>query len=339
VPISLAAQLLGLTVAVFITSALAIVPLAALIGRSTEQLTIRIGPRLGGLVNATLGNLTELIVGVLLVAAGNFAIVKASLIGSIVGNLLLVLGLSFAAGGLRHKEMRFNAQAAGVQSASLAVAVTGLAIPALLVLTTPKVAGPQREVLSGVVAVVLIVLYLAALVFTQVTHSHLFETEAEVQPARWSLRLALAVLIVSALLVGLESELFVATLEPGLEALHMPPVFVGLILIPLIGNAAEHSTAVFFAVKNRLDATMEIAVGSSVQVAMFVAPVVVFASIVIGNPMDFVFTAFEVGVVFMATLIVALISLDGRTNWLEGVQLLGAYFIVGAGAFFVGSLE
>ena len=159
------------------------------------------------------------------------------------------------------------------------------------------------------------------------------------QPARWSLRLALAVLIVSALLVGLESELFVATLEPGLEALHMPPVFVGLILIPLIGNAAEHSTAVFFAVKNRLDATMEIAVGSSVQVAMFVAPVVVFASIVIGNPMDFVFTAFEVGVVFMATLIVALISLDGRTNWLEGVQLLGAYFIVGAGAFFVGSLE
>jgi Ca2+:H+ antiporter len=189
------------------------------------------------------------------------------------------------------------------------------------------------------VAVVLIVLYGSALAFTQVTHAHLFETEAEEQPARWSLRLAMTILIVSALLVGLESELLVSTLEPALHALRMPEVFVGLIVIPLIGNAAEHSTAVFFAVKNRVDATMEIAVGSSVQVAMFVAPVVVFASLLLGNPMDFVFTAFEVGIVFMATLIVALISLDGRSNWLEGVQLLGAYLIVGAGAFFVGGID
>jgi Ca2+:H+ antiporter len=338
VPISVAADLLGMTVAVFITSALAIVPLAAMIGRSTEQVAIRVGPRLGGLANATLGNLTELIVGVLLVAAGNFTVVKASLIGSIVGNLLLVLGLSFAAGGARHKVMRFNAQAAGVQSASLALAVTGLVIPALLVLTTPSLGGRDREVVSGIVALVLIVLYGAALAFTQVTHAHLFEAEAQEQPARWSLRLALTILVVSALVVGLESELLVSSLEPALHSLRMPEVFVGLIVIPLIGNAAEHSSAVFFAVKNRLDATMEIAVGSSVQVAMFVAPVVVFASLVIGRPMDFVFTAFEVGIVFMATLIVALISLDGRSNWLEGVQLLGAYFMVAAGAFFIGTL-
>ena len=337
-PISLVADLLGLSVAVFVTSALAIVPLAALIGRSTEQVALRIGPRLGGLANATLGNLTELIVAVLLVAAGNFTVVKASLIGSIVGNLLLVLGLSFAAGGVRHKQMRFNAQAAGVQSASLALAVTGLVIPALLVLTTPKVDAQQREVVSAVVALILIALYGAALAFTQVTHAHLFQVEAEEQPARWSLRWALGVLTVSALIVGVESELLVSTLEPALHALHMPEVFVGLILIPLIGNAAEHSSAVFFAVKNRLDATLEIAVGSSVQVAMFVAPVVVFASILLASPMDFVFTAFEIGIVFMATLIVALISQDGKSDWLEGVQLLGAYVIVGAGAFFVGSL-
>ena len=206
-------------------------------------------------------------------------------------------------------------------------------------ITTPGVGGQQREVVSGTVALVLILLYVAALAFTQVTHAHLFETEAEVQPARWSLRRALILLIAAALLVGLESELFVSTLEPALHALHLPPVFVGLIVIPVIGNAAEHSTAVFFAVKNRLDATMEIAVGSSVQVAMFVAPVVVFASILLAKPMDFVFTPFEVGIAFMATLIVALISQDGRTNWLEGVQLLGAYFMVGAGAFFLGSLE
>jgi Ca2+:H+ antiporter len=339
VPISLAADLLGLSVAVFITSALAIVPLAALIGRATEQAAIRIGPRLGGLVNATLGNLTELIVAVLLVAAGNFAVVKASLIGSIVGNLLLVLGLSFAVGGVRHKQMRFNAVSAGVQSVSLAVAVTGLVIPALLVLTTPKVGNQEREVVSAVVALVLIVLYGSALAFTQVTHAHLFQAEVEEQPARWSLRRALGVLTVSALLVGLESELLVSSLEPALHALHMPELFVGLIVIPIIGNAAEHSSAVFFAVKNRLDATMEIAVGSSVQVAMFVAPVVVFASILIGNPMDFVFNAFEVAIVFMGTLIAGLISQDGRSNWLEGAQLLGAYLIIGAGAFFVGSLQ
>jgi Ca2+:H+ antiporter len=192
---------------------------------------------------------------------------------------------------------------------------------------------------SAIVALVLIVLYGSALAFTQVTHAHLFQAEVEEQPARWSLRRALGVLTVSALLVGLESELLVSTLEPALHALHMPELFVGLILIPIIGNAAEHSSAVFFAVKNRLDATMEIAVGSSVQVAMFVAPVVVFASILIGNPMDFVFNAFEVGIVFMGTLIAGLISQDGRSNWLEGAQLLGAYLIIGAGAFFVGSLQ
>ena len=327
-----------MTVAAFITSALAIVPLAALIGRATEQAAFRIGPRLGGLINATLGNLTELIVAILLVAAGNFAVVKASLIGSIVGNLLLVLGLSYLAGGLRHKQMRFNAEAAGVQSASLALAVTGLVIPAVLVFTTPKVGQQEREVVSAIVALVLIGLYGSALAFTQITHAHLFETESEEQPARWSLRLALIVLTLSALLVGVESEVLVSTLEPALQALHMPEVFVGLILIPVIGNAAEHSSAIFFAVKNRLDATMEIAVGSSVQVAMFVAPVVVFASLLIGRPMDFVFNAFEVGIVFMGTLIVGLISQDGRSNWLEGVQLLGAYLIVGAAAFFVGTL-
>ena len=335
IPVSIVADLAHQTVLVFITAALAIVPLAGLIGRSTEQVAIRLGPRLGGLLNATLGNITELIVAVLLISAGNFAIVKASLIGSIVGNLLLVLGISFAVGGFRHEEQEFSPRAAGVHSTSLLLAVAGLVVPALLILSTPNVGFVEKEVVSGVVAVVLIALYLAALVFTQITHAHLFHApEQEEQPA-WSLRLSLLILAGSAVLVGLESELLVSSLNPAIEALRIPPVFVGLILIPVIGNAAEHSSAVLFAARNRVDVTLEIAVGSSTQIAMFVAPLLVFISLAIGHPMDFVFTAFEVTVVMLATLIVAVISLDGRSNWLEGAQLFGAYVVIAAAAYFV----
>jgi Ca2+:H+ antiporter len=322
-------------VVIFLTSALAIVPLAALIGTATEQLAVRLGPRLGGLLNATLGNLTELIVAVLLVSASEFAVVKATLIGSIVGNLLLVLGLSLAAGGARHEQQTFNAQAANVHSASLLLAVAGLVVPALLVLTTRSLEFTGREVVSGVVAAVLIGLYLAALLFTQVTHAHLFHVPDRAEVATWSLRWALMVLTLSALLVGLESELLVSSLNPALDALGIPVMFVGLILIPVIGNAAEHASAVFFAIRDRVDLTLEIAVGSSTQVAMFVAPVLVFISLAVGKPMDFVFSGFEVAIVGLATLIVAVMSLDGRSNWLEGAQLLGAYLVVAVAAYFV----
>jgi Ca2+:H+ antiporter len=346
VPVSIVAEVLGQPVFVFISSALAIVPLAGLIGRSTEKLAARVGPRLGGLLNATFGNITELIVCVLLIRADNFLIVKASLIGSILGNLLLVLGLSFVAGGFRHKEQKFNARAAGVHSASLLLAVAGLVMPALLVVTTPNVGFVQREVVSGIVAIVLIVLYLAALVFTEITHAHLFETGevkagpggeegGRAQGGQWTMRRSLIVLVAAALLVGLESEFLVGSLTPAIEALRLPPIFVGLIVIPIIGNAAEHSSAVFFAVKNRIDITLEIAVGSSTQVAMFVAPILVFVSLALGHPMDFVFTAFEIAVVSVATLIVALIALEGRSNWLSGFQLVGAYIVIAAAAFFI----
>jgi Ca2+:H+ antiporter len=337
VPVSIVAQLLGQEVLVFITSALAIVPLAGLIGRSTEQVAARVGPRLGGLLNATFGNITELIVCVLLIRADNFLIVKASLIGSILGNLLLVLGLSFVVGGFRHKEQTFSPRAAGVHSASLLLAVAGLLMPALLILTTPDVSFLEREVVSGVVAIVLIVLYLAALVFTGITHAHLFESTVREELATWSMRRALIVLIGSALLVGLESEFLVESLAPGIAALKLPSLFVGLIVIPIIGNAAEHSSAVFFALKNRVDITLEIAVGSSTQVAMFVAPVLVFISLALGHPMDFVFSAFEIAVVSVGTLIVALIALEGRSNWLSGFQLVGAYIVIAAAGFFIKS--
>ena len=337
VPISLAADVLGQTTVVFITSALAIVPLAGLIGRSTDQVARRVGSRLGGLLNATLGNITELIVCIFLINASNFAIVKASLIGSILGNLLLVLGLSFVVGGIHHKEQTFSSRAAGVHSASLLLAVAGLLMPALLILTTPEVGFVEKEVVSSVVAIVLILLYLAALAFTQITHPHLFRAADEPETPTRSLRRSMIVLVASAMLVGVESELLVSSLTPAITALHLPAIFVGLILIPIIGNAAEHASAVYFAARDRVDLTLEIAVGSSTQIALFVAPILVFISLAIGHPMDFVFTAFEIAVVSLATLIVALIVLEGRSNWLSGVQLVGAYIVIGAAAFFIRS--
>jgi Ca2+:H+ antiporter len=192
--------------------------------------------------------------------------------------------------------------------------------------------------MSGVVGAVLIVLYLAALVFTEITHAHLFDTDDhERKAASWSMRRSVIVLVAAALLVGLESELLVGSLTPAIEALQLPPMFVGLILIPIIGNAAEHSSAVFFAAKDRIDITLEIAVGSSTQIAMFVAPVLIFISLALGHPMDFVFSAFEIAVVSLATLIVALIALEGRSNWLSGFQLVGAYIVVATAGFFIKS--
>jgi Ca2+:H+ antiporter len=338
VPISIGAHFLDQPVLLFISSALAIVPLAGLIGRSTEQLAIHLGPRAGGLFNASFGNLTELIVAILLLEAGDVAIVKASLIGSIVGNLLLVLGLSFLAGGVRRDEQQFSARAASVHSSSLVLAVAGLLIPALLVVSAPSIGGGARETVSIVVASVLIVVYGAALAFMQLTQAHLFHAPERAEKASWSGRLSLAVLAGAALLVGLESEQLISSLNPSIHALGLPPAFVGLILIPIIGNAAEHAAAVQFAVRDRVDVTLEVAVGSSSQVALFVAPVLVFISLALGRPMDFVFAGFEVAVVAVATVSVVVISLDGRSNWLEGVQLVGAYLVIAVAAYFVGPL-
>jgi Ca2+:H+ antiporter len=320
--------------AIFLTSVLAIIPLAGLIGQATDQLAMRVGPRLGGLLNATFGNLTELIVGVFLVAAGDFEIVKATLIGSIIGNLLLVLGISFLVGGIGRDEQQFNTRAVGIHVASLVLAVGGIGIPAVANVGA-HLSSVHAEITSLGVAGTLILLYLAALVFMQFSHVHLFGTAGPDGRAEWSTRLALTVLLGAALLVGLESELLVSSLHPALKALHLSPFFVGLILIPIIGNAAEHSSAVFFALRDRLDITLEIAVGSSSQVALFVAPMLVFISLIVGRPMDFFFTSFEVGAVAIATVIVSLLSRDGRSNWLEGLQLIGVYAVIGFAAFFL----
>jgi Ca2+:H+ antiporter len=335
VPVSIFAELSHLPVLAFVASAVGIVPLAGLIGESTEQLAAHVGPRLGGLLNATFGNFTELIVASLLVAADQFDVAKASLTGSIIGNLLLVLGLAFLVGGIGRSEQRFSARASAVHSASLVVAVGALVIPAILVITTPRVTRGDTELLSVIVAGVLMLSYIASIVFTQVTHSHLFHTVEPPGTMGWSRRRAMSILLGVALLVGLESEILVSSLQPGLEALHLPVLCVGLILIPVIGNAAEHSSAVLFAMRDRMNISLEIAIGSSSQVALFVAPALVFISLAVGHPMDFVFTRFEIATVAVATLVVTMLSMDGRSNWLEGVQLLGTYGIIAAAAFFV----
>jgi Ca2+:H+ antiporter len=334
-PVAIGMRLFGAPdLAIFVTSAAAIVPLAGLIGRATEQLALHTGPRVGGLVNATFGNVTELIIAVFLILDDRIEMVKASLTGSILGNLLLVLGLSLFVGGLRHDRQSFNARSASVHATSLALAVTGLLMPALFSLGT-RATFAQREVVSGVVAGVLILMYVAALVFTLVTHEHLFRTPEEDETPAWSRRKSVVVLLVTTGFVALMSEFLVSSLEPALKTLGLSELFVGLILIPVIGNAAEHSSAVMFALRNKVDVTLEIAIGSSTQIALFVAPVLVFISLAVGHPMDFVFSTFEVAAVGLSALLMTLISLDGESNWLEGAQLVGAYVIMAISFFFV----
>ena len=337
VPVSLVFEfVLKQPVAIFATSCVAILPLAALLGRATDELAIHSGPRVGGLLNATFGNITELIISILLVAAGEFTVVKASLIGSIVGNLFLVLGASILAGGLRFREQEFSVRSAGVHSSSLLLAVAALLMPAIFVNTTPSTPS-QRLVISAVVAVVLIVLYGAALLFTLVTHVHLFRAPASDEQADWSFRRAILVLLLAAIVVGVESEFLVGSLESTVRSLGLSKVFVGLVIVAIIGNAAEHASAVFFAIRNKMDVAVEISFGSSTQIALFVAPLLVFVSLAIGRPMDFVFSGLEVVAVALATIIVAAIVVDGRSNWLEGAQLLGAYVIIATTFFFVGA--
>ena len=336
VPVSIALELThGPDLAIFLTSAAAILPLAGMIGRSTEQLAVHTGSRVGGLINATFGNVTELIIAIFLILDDKIEIVKASLTGSILGNLLLVLGLSFLLGGIRHTEQHYNAHSASVHSTSLVLAVTGLLMPALFALGSRGETVVQREVVSGTVAAVLIGLYVAALAFTLVTHEHLFHTPDEGEVPAWSRRRAVLVLLLATGAVALESEFLVASLEPALADIGLSEFFVGLILIPIIGNAAEHSSAVMFALRNKVDVTLEIAIGSSTQIALFVAPALVFISLAVGHPMDFVFSTFEVAAVALSTVLVFMISSDGRSNWLEGAQLVGAYLIMAVSFFFV----
>lgn len=319
---------------IFVLSAFAILPLAGLIGHATEDLAIRSGPQVGGLLNATFGNVTEMILAVFLILEGELEIVKASITGSIIGNVLLVLGLAFLVGGWTRLEQSFNRTSAGLHSASLVIAVVGLLMPALFSFT-PESTGFRTEAVSVGVAGVLLVVYGLSLLFTFKTHRSMFGTTQEHGEPKWSARYAIGMLLGATVLVALMSEFLVGALEPTVERFGLSKLFVGLIVIPIVGNAAEHSSAIFLAAKDKMDVAIEIAIGSSTQIALFVAPMLVFLSLLLGEPMDLIFSGFEIAAVAVSSAILAFIALDGRSNWIEGVQLLAAYLIMAISFFFL----
>lgn len=340
VPLALGAELMhtnpGL---VFVFSMLAIVPLAKLMGTATEEIALRTGPGVGGLLNATFGNATELIIAFFALRAGLIDVVKASITGSIVGNILFVLGLAIFLGGLKYPVQRFNVTVAGLNTSLLILAVVSLLIPAGFAATHPVPLAPERlQFLSLLVALVLILVYVANLVFALKTHTNLFaggegQHDADEVPTM-SAKAAGALLLGSTLLVALMSEFLVGSIEHVTEAFGLSPMFIGVILVPIIGNAAEHLTAVTVAMKNKMDLSLGIAIGSTTQIALLVAPVLVIAGYVIGQPMTLVFSHFEILAVATAVGIANFITLDGETNWLEGLMLLSTYLIL-AIAFFL----
>ena len=322
---------------IFLASCLAIVPLAGLLGGATDQLARRAGAGIGGLLNATFGNAAELIIALAALHKGMYPVVKASLTGSIIGNILLVLGAAALAGGLRHKQQRFNTVAARAEATLLTLAAIGMVMPAAF----HYIAGPAGKIgeatLSLGIALVLLLAYVSHLVFSLGTHRQLFAGEAvETEEHAWSLRKSLGVLSLATALIAWLSEILVGSVEPAAESIGMSRVFLGVIVVAIVGNAAEHSTAVVMAMRGRMELSLSIAFGSSLQIALLVAPVLVAASHFVGpRPMDLVFTPAEVLAVFLAVLISGQVAADGETNWLEGVQLLAVYLILALVFFFL----
>ncbi|MBL4932844.1 calcium/proton exchanger [Clostridium paridis] len=337
IPISIVGEFLHFSPTImFILAALAIVPLAGLMGEATEEISYYTGPKLGGFLNATFGNATELIISFFALKEGLFDVVKASIAGSVIGNILLVLGASMLAGGLKFKTQTFNKKIVEVSSSMLLFAVIGLSIPAIFTHTLKsELLNTQYEGLSVAVAVIMIIIYLFSLYFNFFTHKDLYVLNDEEQrEANWSLKKSIFVLIVATVLIAIESEFLVSAVEPMTEALGLSTFFVGIILIPIIGNAAEHSTAVVMAIKNKMDVSIEIAIGSSLQIILFVAPVLIFLSLLF-TPMSIIFNEFELISLVVSVLIANRVASDGESNWLEGVQLLAVYFIIGASFFII----
>jgi Ca2+:H+ antiporter len=321
-------------IAIFFASALAIIPLAGWMGRATEHLAERLGEGIGGLLNATFGNAAELIIALMALQKGYLNVVKASITGSIIGNILLVLGASALAGGLKYKKQLFNATAASMGSTLLALSGVALVLPAMFHWLAGAAGAVREDDLSLEIAIVLFVVYVLSLIFSLRTHSHLYVGEPDVDEDEaigthgWSRGKSLLVLLVSTALVALMSEFLVGAVEGASHALGLTEVFVGVILVAIIGNAAEHSTAVLVAMKNKMNLALNIAIGSSMQIALFVAPVLVFAGYLFGQPMDLVFTPMEVIAVVISVALTTLIAQDGETNWMEGVLLLAVYAIL-----------
>lgn len=323
---------------VFVTACLGVLPLASYMGEATEHLAARTSPTIGGLLNATFGNAAELIIALVALQAGLVDLVKASITGSMLGNLLLIMGLAIVAGGLRRPRLRFNRTTAGMSAGMMALAVVAMVFPALYHATHPGPAQALAELrMSEGVSVVLLATYGLSLLFTLKTHRQLFGGEGHpVEGSTWSVGRGILVLAVVTVGVAIESELLVHAAEAATEALGLSTMFLGLIIIPIIGNAAEHAAAVALSRKGQIDVGLQIALGSSTQIALLVAPVLVFAGVLMGRDMDLVFAPFEVMALGLATVVTSIITLDGESHWFEGAQLLAVYAMVALGAFFLG---
>jgi Ca2+:H+ antiporter len=347
IPVAIALDIAGAPATViFGTSALGIVPTAALMGRATEELAARSGPGIGGLLNVTFGNAPELIIALFALGQGLQEVVKASIVGSIIGNTLLVLGAAMLAGGIGRDKQTFSRTSASIQTSMLMLAAAALIMPAIFELVEGKGLpspgaetvnyGSTVEHLSLAVAIVLIATYVLGLLFSLRTHRDLFNPDYEDEGSLgWSARTSVIALAIAGVLVGVMSEVLVGSISEASRSIGLSEFFIGVIVVAIVGNAAEHWVAVLVAMKDKMDLAVNIAVGSSAQVALFVAPVLVLASFFIGpHPLALVFNGFELGALLLAILIANYVTQDGESTWFEGVQLLAVYFVFGLAFYF-----
>lgn len=337
-------------IVLFVVAAIALIPLAKLIGDSTEHLATHYGATTGSLLNVTFGNAAEIIIAVVAISAGLIDLVKASITGAIIGNILLIFGLSVVAGGFKFKEQRFSRENIGFQSSMLFIAIIGLAIPTILVATVlpGEESGTSVQLLSDSLAIILILVYVLGIVFTFFTHKHLFvhakepETVEGAPPQshdhhdHWSKKKSFLLLAASMVGVIVVSEILVGSVEQTGEEFGFGELFVGAIIVGIVGNAAEHSSAIMLARRGKMELSIGIAAGSGTQIALFVVPILVFAGIALGQPFTLVFTMLELAVLFLAAIILNLIVHDGRSNWFEGVMLTAVYVIIAIAFFFAG---
>jgi Ca2+:H+ antiporter len=333
-PLTLAGELLHWPPpAVFVLAALGVIPLAAYIGQATEALAVHTSPRTGALLNATLGNAAELIITIVAIRAGLLELVKASITGSIIGNLLLVLGFAMVVGGVKNGTQTFDRRQAGFNAILLFLAVVALLVPSSLSHYIGPDTSVQVEAFSIGVAVVMVVLYGLGLLAASQSDSPISHAPHESELPHWSVRQAVVVLVAATLSIVFLSEALVAAAEALIAGFGISEFFLGIILIPLIGNVAEHFVAVTVAARNKMDLSVEIAVSSSLQIALFVAPLLVFVSLAMGNPLTLIFNQFELLAIMVAVIIAALVSADGESTWLEGAALLAVYLIFALGFF------
>ena len=343
VPLSLILTYLGAvdSTILFVISLLALLPLASKMGEATEELAKIYGGQIGGLLNATFGNAAELIIALIAISRGLEELVKASIAGSIIGNLLFVFGLSLLFGGLKYKEQRFSTELSGMNATMLLIAFMSLMIPSMFHFVPVEHRGNDEQLLSIAVSVLLILLYLLSMVFSLKTHQYLFRVKSEknehteAETPKWDRNFAILVLGVATILLALVSEVFVGQVEHVALQFGLTQLLIGAIIVAIVGNAAEHLASIFFALKNDLELSINVTVGSSLQIAMFVAPLTVLAGVMMQKPMDLVFTPLEIIAVFASVLIVNELSSDGKCNWFEGAQLLVMYLIIAVLFFFV----